>query len=154
MTLIETITDPFVNYYNALPQESCKKVVTSFGIVFVLKSVLEGNPNASFYCAVLTATAATIYTLITPIMREIVNNRPQFSVTEEMHRAGFAYVATSMLATAFTDESTFRKLGLKQEFYYVTLAVMAFHFLRAITGKLSLNTNETNWLIFYPDTVT
>ncbi|MBX9587528.1 MAG: hypothetical protein K2X50_09765 [Gammaproteobacteria bacterium] len=159
MTLIQTITDPFVDYYNALPQDSTKKIITSFGIVFVLESLTLGNPYGGLYCGSVSATATAIYALITPLMRSLANGRAQFTAIEELFRAGVACITASMLVAAVTNPTSLRALGLDHNLRASVIAALCAHVLRicfiaagnlSILPPLSLNTTETNWLMFIP----
>ncbi|MBX9587529.1 MAG: hypothetical protein K2X50_09770 [Gammaproteobacteria bacterium] len=156
MNAINAITIPVVNYYHDIPQDTAKKVMQSFIVVFVYRTLVSGNTAAGLYSATLTATATAVYSLITPLMKTFTNGRQQFNGMEEFFRVGLALIITNSLATALTDQSTFTKLGFNHDLYYDVVGSVCLHAIRiflttyASIPCMTFDTNRTNSIYFTP----
>src|ERR1700724_1635887 len=81
-------SNPFRNYYNAIPNNWWNESLKGAGIAFVIATVASGHPLPGLICAALSATATIIYALVTPLFKLALGENRNLTWMEEMIRGG------------------------------------------------------------------
>ncbi|MBX9587526.1 MAG: hypothetical protein K2X50_09755 [Gammaproteobacteria bacterium] len=149
MNLIRAVSEPLLDYYDAIPANTKSEVLNSFKIGSIVYATISRNLLGGIYCGALSATASLIYALITPLMRSI-SGRAEFTGTEEFIRTGIAMLAAVQLATAFTNQHTFYWLDLDPNLYKGIPFSLIGHYIRACGDQISFNTDRANCLFVIP----
>jgi hypothetical protein len=96
-------------YYNQIPQNTFQAMAQSFTVGFVAQTLLRNDPKIGLTAGIVSATAAAIYALITPLFIRICGHNP-LTWNEEMCRGSIAIIATGCIAAAFGNRGVIQHL--------------------------------------------
>lgn len=104
MQLLTNMYQDVKNHLNEIPKNTSRQMIFSFGVAFVLYSVVKSNPRVGLIAGALAATATGVHGLISPLFRKFLGHK-NLSWGEEMCRTFMAIIPTGYVAEAFGNRS-------------------------------------------------
>jgi NhaP-type Na+/H+ or K+/H+ antiporter len=113
MQYFNTIYQDAQNYWASIPENTSKAMATSFIIGGIIQTIVTGQPSQGAIVGTVSALAAAIHGLVTPLFREFFNRKQEqnFHWTEEMFRTATAIIGAGCVANACGFPYILKKLG-------------------------------------------
>lgn len=88
------------NYWKEIPQNTFRQMVASFTAGFVISTVMASNAKDGLFTGAVSASAALIHGLVTPLFKEFCG-QGFLTFEQEVCRSSISIIGAAYLAKAF-----------------------------------------------------
>lgn len=141
MLTLDNIYQNTHNYCKEIPANTTKQMLYGFGASFILQTIFTGRPSDAAAAGILSAIATAVHGLVTPLFKNLTNNKLELSWAEETCRTLIGFIVVGYISANFGNSA------ILYNHRFLTLAWSLISSLQPSRRKL----DSANWIIVIPN---